>query len=42
MVELSIDWTTSTTLSSTNKMIVHLELDVSYPNTLGKMIIVAV
>ena len=42
MVELVIDWTTSTTLSTTNKMIVRLELDISYPDTLGKMTIVAV
>ena len=42
MVELVIDWTTSTTLSSTNKMVIRLELDVSYPETLGKMTIIAV
>lgn len=42
MVELVIDWTTSTTLSSINKMVVRLELDVSYPESLGRMTIASV
>ena len=42
MVELVIDWVTSTTLTTTNKMIVRLEIDVSYPEALGKMTIEAV
>lgn len=36
-VDLTISWTTTTTLTTLLKMIVQLDLEVSYPETLGKI-----
>lgn len=34
-VILTLSWTTTSTLTSVNKMVAHLEVEVSYPNSLG-------
>uniref|UniRef100_A0A6C0CRI8 Peptidase S74 domain-containing protein n=1 Tax=viral metagenome TaxID=1070528 RepID=A0A6C0CRI8_9ZZZZ len=38
-INLTISWTTNITLTILLKMIVHLDLEVSYPETIGKIIL---